>query len=633
MALDDMNTMLGCYGHPDARTPHIDRLAQQGMVFTNACCQAPICNPSRTSLLTGLRPSTTGCYCLSDNLVDSPQNGKTLPLPLYFRKNGYKTMAAGKIDHGGAEGPVEAATREAFGESMWDEFGGAFGGQQYGLRSRHASCLTETDSIVNWSMHWGPLDEDQAETLSDTHVAQWVCERIGQDHDKPFFIGAGFHRPHLPLVAPKRFFDLHDKAKLSLPPTGPEDMAGMPELARQIALAQSHDLAQGTHYQVITHDCRRDFLQAYHACASYADDCIGQVLDALERSPHANNTIVVLWGDNGWSLGEHFHWQKWSLWDSGARVPFIIRLPESPLPGTVCAEGVGLIDIYPTLVELCGLPPVAELEGLSLSKLLCGEETTRAQPTLTTYSPGNHSLRSARHRYTRYADGTQELYDYAGDPHEHHNAADDPAYAQVKEAFRQYLPATEHPALRSSPVPGKTIELAVGQSVQFHGMQPGFAGRRVTVRAGVRRESDIGIVVHHMSWFSGYALYLLEGKLCMAVTQLPLPLRWDRLQYSRTIVRSDEALPRTVTEVEGSWHTDGRITLKADGKLIGSGKANGPLSIYPVGLLEAGRFLPKTNPDTVPGSKGRQALAIGDHGHVDLFQGELSDITVAFEEE
>ncbi len=615
IALDDLNEWIGCLGvNPDVKTPHMDRLAEEGMAFTNACCPSPVCQPSRTALLSGLRPSTTGCYLLNDRPQDSPVWDGALPLPLHFRHNGYRAMCVGKVDHGNL---VDKATRASRGESLWDEHGGFFGGQQFDMRSRHTSCLTHVDGYYKWAFHWGPLDDDQAETLTDRHVARWAAERLGRDYDSPFFLAAGFFRPHVPLIAPRRFFEMYDKSELHLPPTGPEDLDDMPPIARQIALAGYQDFKLGMHRQITEHGYWRDLVQAYLACVSFVDDCVGQVLEALDESPYADNTIVVLWGDNGWSLGEHFHWKKWSIWDCGARVPLIIRAPGVTDGGTPCEEGVDLTDLYPTLVDLCGLPEVAGLDGQSLRELLSGEQTERERPGLTSFGPNNHSLRTRRWRYSRYCDGTEELYDHDSDPYEHANVAGRAEFEPVRDSLARWLPEENAPALASSPSQ-RRLHLEPGQDVWFRGAQSGFAESRITIRAKVKAEAEEGVIVHHGAWFAGYALYIEKGRLHMAVMDVPGSLRWDNLETRTTVVRADEPLPEGLVQVEGCLETDGTITLKVDDAIVGTGRADGPLSIYPAGLLEAGCYTRTHYP------------AIGGYAPQEEFPGVLRDIRVEF---
>ena len=616
IALDDLNEYIGCLGvNPDVQTPHMDRLAREGTAFANACCPSPVCQPSRSALLSGLQPATTGCYLLPDLPEDSPVWEKALPMPLHFRHNGYRTMCVGKVDHGNQ---ADKATQAVRGESMWDENGGFFNGQQMKLRSRHTSCLTHVDGYYNWAFHWGPLDEDQAETLSDRQTASWAADRLARDYEEPFFLAAGFFRPHVPLIAPQEFFELYEKSELWLPPTGPEDMDDMPPIARQIALAAYQDFKLGMHRQITDHDRWRDVVQAYLACVSFADDCVGRVLRALDESPYADNTIVVLWGDNGWALGEHFHWKKWSVWDCGARVPLIIRAPGMSSGGELCEEGVSLLDIYPTLVELCGLPEVPDLEGESLVGLLSGEQKERERPALTSFGPNNHSLRTRKWRYTRYCDGAEELYDYEEDPSEHVNLAGREEHRSVKESLAEWLPEVNVPALTSSPS-GRRLELEPGDQVWFQGAQDGYHGCSIKIRARVQAIGD-GVIVHHGSWFAGYSLFVRAGYLSMGVMDVQRPLRWDNLEAHVTELRAPEWLPEGRVWVEGQLTEDGNIFLSVEDELVAAASAGGPLSIYPGGLLEVGRYTHTGYP------------AIGDYEPREDFPGTIEHLTVEFGE-
>jgi arylsulfatase A-like enzyme len=616
IAIDDINQWIGCLGkNHDVKTPNLDRLAEQGVLFTNACCPAPVCNPSRTSILTGLLPSTTGCYLLPDNLEGSPRRDVTLPLPLLFRRNGYHTMSIGKIDHGAS---VERSTQATVGESMWDDNQGFLNSQQFDLLSRNGGSMRHVNGWPAFANHWGPMDDEQTETLSDVLTTRWVSDKLRQDSDKPFFLAAGFYRPHMPLIAPQRFFDMYDKNQLTLPDTGPEDFGDMPPMARQVALAGYQDFERGTHWQIQQHGVERDWVQAYLACISFTDDCIGQVLKALEDGPHAENTIVVVWGDNGFSFGDHFHWKKWSLWDSGAAVPLIIKAPGVSQRGSRCDQGVSLVDLYPTLVDLCGLPLVPELEGESLRGLLSGEQPVRDRPALTSFGPNNHSLRTQRYRYTRYCDRSEELYDYEQDQLEHRNLAADPAYAEVKANLARRLPTDCAPAVASLPRPGAALELEPGQGVWFRGLEHGFAGERIRISATVKAEGDDGGIVHHAGYFANYALYVKERRLCMAVGDVETPLRWDRLELRETIVRSETPLPREQVEVEGVLEKDGSIVILVDGAIVGRGKREHALSVYPAGLLNVGKV------------GGNGFVPVGDVQRSESFPGVLSNVRVAF---
>ncbi|MFW6286314.1 MAG: sulfatase [Candidatus Sumerlaeota bacterium] len=620
ISMDDMNEWFGYLGvNPDVKTPNVDRLAAEGMAFSNAVCASPVCNPSRTAFLTGMRPSTSGCYMLNDMLEDSPKRHEGIPFPLHFKRNGYHTMVGGKVDHGG--GPIDHSTRKTFDESMWSEDAGFFNGQQFDLHSPYAECMTETPGVHSFASHWGPLDDEVEDELSDVQVSRWACEKLNQDYDKPFLLAAGFFRPHLPLIAPKRYFDMYsNKESLWLPPTGSDDMEGMPAPARQMALASWQDYGLGCHRQVMEQGKRRDITQAYLACASFVDDCIGQILQALENSKYADNTIVVLASDNGWGLGEHFHWKKWSIFDNGSNIPFIIKAPGMGGMGNGCEAGVDLTDIYPTLVDLCGLPDPGHLDGQTLRPLLSGEADVRERPGLTSFGPHNHSLRTDQYRYTRYADGSEELYDYGEDPWEHNNVAQKREYEEVKERLAKWLPENPAPALDSSPAPGQPLELEPGAMRWFRAFEDGFADRAISIRATVKLEGDNAVIVHHGGYFAGYALYVKDCRLCMSVQDVETPLRWDRLDPKRTVVESQTPLPERKVDVEGKLERDGTITLKVDGETVATGKAESALSIYPTGLLEAGQY----SYDKYP--------PMGDYEKIETFPGAIEDILVVFAE-
>ena len=616
IALDDLTGWLGCMGNnPDVKTPHMDRLGAEGMVFQNAQCTSPVCNPSRTAILTGQSPATTGCYLLPDNLQQSPARDSVMPMPLHFKNNGYRTMVGGKVDHGQT---VEKTCRQTCGEEMWHENAGFFNGQQFDLHSPHAPDLCHVDGFYKFAFHWGPLDKEDADTLSDKLTADWAVERLQQDYDEPFFLGAGFFRPHVPLIAPKRFFDMYDKEELTLPETGPYDMDDMPDAARQVALAGYQDFKAGMHYQITEHGYWRDVLHAYLASVSFADHCVGRVLEALRNSPCADNTIVVLWGDNGWSLGDHFHWKKWSLWDSGARVPFIIKAPGLDAGTQSCEEGVGLIDIYPTLLELCDLPDVPDLAGQSLRGLLSGEQTERQEPAVTFFGPNSQSLRTRRWRYTRYCDGSEELYDYETPEHEFKNLAGDPDHADVKEKLGQWFRDDVAPAFATIPPPRARLELEAGDMQWFQGVEDGFAGEPIRISATIELEGDDAVIVHHGSWFAGYSLYVRDRKLCMGVMDVQTPLRWDGLHPTTTIVESDSPLPEGRVQVEARLDEHGIVRLMANGEMVGRGSVGGPLSIYPCGMLEAACY---TKTGYGP---------IGDYAECEEFPGTVEDIVVQF---
>jgi arylsulfatase A-like enzyme len=435
VAIDDLSDWVGCLdGHPQARTPNIDRLAARGMLFTNAHCQGPICGPSRASLLSGLFPHTTGVYDQPNkSLWQDPRFDGHL-LPQYFASHGYHTLGVGKIPHGY---PLE----KVFAESG-DQ--GNSGPKPSGGKRFHYHLPD-----VPWSgtqTDWGVFPESD-EQMPDYQSASWAVERLARDFDKPFFMAVGFHRPHVPFYVPQPWFEPFPLADVVLPPVLVNDLDDVPDISRRLhAVPKYPNLA---YLQANDNEQFKLCVQAYLACVSFVDHQVGRVLQALEKSSHANNTVIVLFSDHGYHLGEKDRVSKHSLWEEATRVPLIVVRPNKAssrdLQSQTCQQPVGLIDLYPTLTELCGLPPVATNEGRSLAPLLENPQAAWRDAILTTYARGNHALRSTRYRYIRFQDGSEELYDHANDPHEWENLAGRADMQSVIEQFKPHLPRVDAP--------------------------------------------------------------------------------------------------------------------------------------------------------------------------------------------
>lgn len=423
IAIDDQNDWIGCLGgHPQAQTPNIDRLAARGTVFLNAHCQSPLCNPSRTSLLTGLRPSTTGIYGLAPWFRTVERFRDHVTLPQYLSQHGYRNYTAGKIYHGGYG--------RAKNDREFDVLGPASG-----VGSRPPSKLVNTPHnhpLVDWGV-FPHRDEDKG----DWQVASWAIERLQEQQPEPFFLSVGFFLPHVPCYATPQWFDLYPEATLQLPPILRNDRFDTPRfswyLHWKLPEPRLKFLEESNQW--------RNLVRSYLACTSFVDSQVGRVLDALEQNGLAENTIVVLWSDHGWHLGEKEITGKNTLWDDGTRVPLIFAGPGIAAAGR-CTRPAELLDIYPTLNELCGLPPRAELEGHSLAAQLRDANSPREWPAITTHNHDNHGVRSEHWRYIRYADGSEELYDLRRDPNEWRNLAADPQFAAVIHQHQQWLPPT-----------------------------------------------------------------------------------------------------------------------------------------------------------------------------------------------
>lgn len=428
IAIDDLNDWLGCYdGHPQVITPHIDKLADEGVLFSNAHCQAPICNPSRVSVFLGKLPSTTGMYFLGPNFrtVDGTKDEETMFQ--YFRRNGYYLSTMGKIFHG----PADIASFDHIQPSSgW-------------IRGKEKVRYTVPGSHPSWD--WGEVDVPDGD-MRDYHTAAWAREALPElaTRRKPFFLAVGFSLPHVPIYASKKWFDLYPLGDVQLPPARPDDRDDLPEIAKQLTLNPTPP----QHEWMVENDESRHAVRAYLAANSFVDHLVGMVLEGLETSGAADNTIVILWSDHGFHLGEKQRWAKRTLWEETTRVPLIISAP-GLARGERSNRPVGLIDLFPTLNELCGLPAKEDLEGVSLKSLLKDPSSDWNRPALCTFGPNNHSLRSERWRYTRYADGSEELYDHDNDPHEWNNLAGDLKFKTVVAGFQKFLPT-----LNVEPLPG-----------------------------------------------------------------------------------------------------------------------------------------------------------------------------------
>lgn len=419
LSVDDLRPALACFGDPLARTPNLDRLAARGVRFEQAHCQFPLCNPSRTSLLTGRYPTTTG---VMDNLRYFREGlPEAVTLPQHFRANGYVTARVGKIYHGGIDD-----------EASWQEGAEPRVERRPRTPQQAAQYRMQSDRFV--------AQEGEESTLGDHRTATRAINLLERHRGGPFFLAVGFAKPHTPLIAPKAYFDLHDPARFVLPPTFAEEVT-QAEGAPPGALSNNGDIFIG---RKASPDEARRMIHAYYACVSFIDAQIGRVLDALDRLGLQEKTVVAFWGDHGFHLGEKGKWSKHSsLYDPGTRVPMIVSAPGFEW-GRRCGRTTGLIDLYPTLSDLCGLPAPAGLEGHSLVPLLRDPARTWEHPARTwaRSRPGvGQSVRTERYRLTAWNGGENgfELYDYQKDPHERRNLATDPEYAEPLAQMKKLL--------------------------------------------------------------------------------------------------------------------------------------------------------------------------------------------------
>ncbi len=413
IAVDDMNDWVGPFGgYPGIKTPNIDRLAKKGVVFQKAYCAAPACNPSRASLLTGISPATSGVY--HNNQPWRPVLKDAVTIPQYFTANGYEVKGAGKIFH------------NAFNDlPSWPVY----------FDVPHSP--EPPKAPVNGFAHfdWSPVAV-QDEDMGDFKVVNQGIDFFAKRHEKPFFLAIGLTRPHLPWYVPQKYFDQYPLSEVKLPQVIKNDLADVPGAGVKIAKPN------GDHKFITEHKQWEKAVQGYLASITFADGQLGRLLDALEKSDYAKNTVIVFFGDHGWHLGEKEHWRKFALWEEASRVPFIVYAPGISELNGVSSRTVNLIDIYPTLIDLCKLPEKKNLAGRSIVPLLKKPETKWEFPSVTTHGFGNHAVRSEQYRYIHYNDGSEELYDHNADPHEWTNLAKDAKFASVKENLAKWLPRT-----------------------------------------------------------------------------------------------------------------------------------------------------------------------------------------------
>ena len=448
ISVDDLNDWIEPLGgHPQAKTPNLSRLARRATLFTRAYTAAPSCNPSRAALMTGIAPYRSGVY--NNRQAWRPAMREAVTLPQAFRNNGYWAGAAGKIYHGVYPDPPS-----------WDEY---WPSQRQARPNDPIPPVRPANGIPGTgNFDWGGMAVETAE-MGDAKVAEWIAQKLGQPHEKPFFLAFGIFRPHLPWFVPEHYLARFPPQSIRLPITFRGDLADVPQKGVQLARPERD------HASVVEHGQWKEAVRAYLASINFADDMLGTVLDALDESTHSENTVIVLWSDHGWHLGEKQHWRKFALWEEATRVPLMIYapagtpgLPEGTRAGASSGRPVNLLDLYPTLLELAGLDSSQALDGRSLVPLLRNPDLPW-QPTVTTYGRLNHAVRSENYRYIRYEDGTEELYDHRVDPMEWTNLSGDENYRSVKEDLARWLPDTNAPEAPVQPPDNRTNEVAVPQ--------------------------------------------------------------------------------------------------------------------------------------------------------------------------
>lgn len=403
-------------------TPAMATLARNGMVFSNAYCSAPVCSPSRTSLLTGLSPSTTGVYENGQQWPNEIRNHVTLTR--FFMENGYYTAGFGKIYHG--QGDL----------TYWHDY-------IYGEYSPMPKKPDNPYALGN------PLDIPDSLTGDGMRVNNAIAV-LQNEIDSPLFLACGLVRPHTPWNVPRKYFEKYPLDSIKLPTVYSDDLNDIPEIGQRIAHREHTDnygsKLSWTHQSIVDSGLWKINIQAYLASITFADAQIGRLIEAWNQSDYSKNGIIVLWGDHGWHLGEKQHWSKRTLWEEGTKTPLIIVSNEVNKDGSICATPVSLLDIFPTLVELCNFPTNAGLEGKSLVPFLKNPKLRRDTPVITVWGKDNIALRNDAWRYIRYCDNTRELYNHENDPAEQTNLANLPEYQNIMDSFEEQLPECRKPA-------------------------------------------------------------------------------------------------------------------------------------------------------------------------------------------
>ena len=604
---DDLRDYAGWMGgHPQSVTPNMDALARRGMRFSNAHCAQALCNPSRTSMLTGLWPSSSGVHGNEQDWRRSVALKGKATLPEHFRTAGWLTAAAGKVfhaNHGGPEGRLAGwhGGRRGFErDAAWVQ---RFPEPGVQIPRLPVPTGRNFNGLDIWHWDWGGIPVEEAET-DDGQVVMWAADFLRREQSQPFFLAVGLYRPHSPWYVPQAYFDaLPPVEDIQLPVVMPGDLDDVPEEGKRHLRQKESD-----HERIVEHDLWRSAVRAYLANVRFCDAMLGKLMEALQQGPHAERTVVVFTSDHGWYLGEKQLWHKGRLWEEATRVPLTILAPRVTQADSVSDEAVSLVDVYPTLCELAGLKSPGHLDGQSLVPLLKQPNGTRERPALTFMGAGSQmsvSARGRRYRYTRYAGGGEELYDHDTDAKEWHNLSQREDLKMVKAELARWFPENWVHASRSvtdlAIAPrvggGADLELMPGDVFEAEKL-PDVRGCGVLVEALFELNPEVdgdSVLVSHGRPGWGYAVHLQDRKLTLTV-------RWG----------GQESKVQTHRLGTGRHHV--RALLDGDGVMSiaepGKGEMLG-LAPFPGGFPEglkgelsvAGGFgvlTPESHPNTTP---------------------------------
>lgn len=568
IAIDDLNDYISPLdNHPGVKTPNFDRLAKRSVTFANAHCAAPACHPSRVAIMTGVHPSRSGIY---RNMFgahgprwrhESKALENAVVLSQHFRDHGYRAVGGGKIFHTLQWTPGDSQNDP----DAWDDYRGdpldpiSKDWPRPDLVPDTEAGLTAGRPLGGGSQLFGAAPLELGEDQGDGAVVDWAVDQMKRTQDEPLFLAVGLFRPHIPWEVPQKWFDLYPESEVQLPPYREDDLADAHRHGRE-----------GWHRWVTDNKQWKHLMRGYLASISYVDYELGRLLDGLDASPMAKNTIVILWTDHGFHIGEKENWEKFALWDQTTRVPLFIHAPGISRDGAKTRQPATLTDVYPTLCELAGLPTPKQCDGTSLVPQLKNPSEPKKQLALTSFQFGrerepSHAVADPRYRLIRYADGFEELYDLESDPNEFTNRIDDPELVEVRKRLSNSLP--ENAAPNAKTPTDSPYHRGRGRRASKIANVP----LRINLEATPGSDSPNGVLVAHGGDWHGYSVFVQDSRLKFAIRHNKVP----------TIIAADGKVPNEPYKVRALLDKNGAMRLFLNGKKVAEGKADGPITTQP----------------------------------------------------
>ena len=520
IAIDDLNDYISVLdNHSNVRTPNFERLAKRSVTFANAHCPAPACHPSRVAVMTGVHPVSSGIYRNAFRAHgprwrhESPMLEDAVVLSQHFRNHGYRAVGGGKIFHTLQWTPGDSQNDP----NAWDDYradpldpiSADWPRPDFvGTRDQNEGFVGKRP--LN-NFYFGAAPVELTKDQGDGAVVDWAVDQMQSETDQPLFLAVGLFRPHIPFEVPRKWFDLYPIEEVELPPYRKDDFDD----------ARPHE-RMDWHPWVTENKQWKTLMQGYLASISYVDHELGRLLDGLDASSMKNNTIVVLWTDHGFHIGEKGNWEKFALWEQTTRVPCFIHAPGVSQDGKVTREPVTLTDLYPTLCELAGLPIPDQCDGSSLVDQLKNPGATGDRFSLTSYHfrgdlGPSHGISSDWYRYIHYDNGFEELYDLKNDPNEFTNVINDPAHAAARKELAAQLPKTSAPSAGRAPESPYNLGKPGSRAAFKPGDPIGNQAFEINFKVDKASPSSSGVLVSQGGSINGYSVYLRNGKLTFAI--------------------------------------------------------------------------------------------------------------------